>query len=211
MRDQLRGGTLVSVTEAEANMDVIAHHSREHLLGVFRREKRAKVARRLQVVLGAMEGLTADAVGVQVQLSDRAVHHWLKRYNTQGLPGLEDKPGRGRKPALTPEQEQQFKARIDARATPADGVCALRGEDARKILAKEFGVIRKLQATYNLLHKVGLVPLQPRPQHPDADPAAQEAFKKKRRTSLPKSPRSTRTSKSKSGLKTKPASVKKGR
>ena len=192
-------------------MDVIAHHSREHLLGVFRREKRAKVARRLQVVLGAMEGLTADAVGVQVQLSDRAVHHWLKRYNTQGLPGLEDKPGRGRKPALTPEQEQQFKARIDARATPADGVCALRGEDARKILAKEFGVIRKLQATYNLLHKVGLVPLQPRPQHPDADPAAQEAFKKKRRTSLPKSPRSTRTSKSKSGLKTKPASVKKGR
>ncbi len=59
--------------------------------------------------------------------------------------------------------------RLRASPTPADGVCTLRGADARRILKAEFGVARSLSAVYHLLHALGLEPLRPpRPRHPRA-------------------------------------------
>ena len=54
----------------------------------------------------------------------------------------------------------------------------MRGKDVQRILAKEFGKLRKIGAVYNLLHNLGYESLVPRPQHVHADPEAQEAFKK---------------------------------
>jgi len=50
----------------------------------------------------------------------------------------------------------------------------------RKILEQEFGVVLKLGAVYDLLHRLGYSRLCPRPRHPDAGPAARGAFKKRR-------------------------------
>jgi transposase len=192
-------------------MRVATHHTVAELRQFIRREQRAPMVRRLQAVLGALEGETAESLVPRVQLSERVLRDWVSRYNRDGLAGLEDRPGRGRKPALTPEREQQLQARIRAGATAEDGVCSLRGEDVRRILADEFGIVRGLQATYNLLHKLGFTVLGPRPQHPDADPATQEAFKKKRRKSSRKSPPNSPASRSKSGSRTKPASARRAR
>ena len=192
-------------------MRVASHHTVAELRQFIRLEKRAPIVRRLQAVLGALEGETAEALVPRVQLSKRVLCGWVSRYNREGLAGLEDRPGRGRKGALTAKQEQQLQARIRAGATADDGVCTLRGEDVRQILADEFGVVRQLQATYNLLHKLGFSVLRPRPQHPDADPEAQEAFKKKPPRSSRKSKPSSPGSKSKSGSKTKPASARRAR
>ena len=111
-------------------------------------------------------------------LSERQVRTWVARYNAGGADALIDRPGRGRKKALTGDQEQQLRDRLRAGPTDADGVCTLRGEDVRRILEREFGVTRCLQAVYDLLHRLGFEPLRPRPRHPKADPAAQDRFKK---------------------------------
>jgi transposase len=192
-------------------MQVADHHTAAELRQFIRRERRAAIVRRLQTILGALAGETSKALAPRVQLSERSVRDWVSRYNRDGLAGLEDRPGRGRKKALSDEQEQRLRQRIRAGATADDGVCTLRGEDVRRILAEEFGVVRKLPATYNLLHKLGFTVLRPRPQHPDADPAAQEAFKKKRPRSSPKSPPDIPTSQSKSGSRTRPASARRAR
>jgi transposase len=192
-------------------MRVASHHTAAELRQFIRREQRAPIVRRLQAVLGALEGETAKNLVPRVQLSERVLRDWVSRYNRDGRAGLEDRPGRGRKAALTAEQEQQLQARIRAGATTDDGVCSLRGEDVRRILAEEFGVVRQLQATYNLLHKLGFSVLRPRPQHPDADPAAQEAFKKKPPRSSRKSKPGSPASKSKSGSRMKPASARRAR
>jgi transposase len=192
-------------------MHVEAHHTAEELRELIRAEPRARIARRLQAVLGALEGATSPALALRVQMSERTVRECVFCYNREGLAGLEDQAGRGRKKALTDAQEELLKARIRAGATDADGVCTLRGEDVRRILKDEFQVVRSLQTAYNLLHKLGFSVLQPRPQHPDADPAAQEEFKKNsRRSSAPSRP-TTRGKRSKSGSKTKPASARKAR
>jgi transposase len=50
-------------------------------------------------------------------------------------------------------------------------VCALRGRDAVRILKNEFGVEYTLDGVYDLLARLGLACLKPRPRHRKNDPA----------------------------------------
>src|SRR5262245_48065172 len=132
-------------------MHVEPHHAPEQLAALIRTESRAKVARRLSAVRLALLGHTAPAIAAQVLLSDRQVRAWVARYNRGGPAALADQPGRGRHGPLTPEQQERLRDRLRKGATQADGVCVLRGEDVRRILEAEFGVLRSLQAVYDLL------------------------------------------------------------
>ena len=89
-------------------------------------------------------------------------------------------PATGRAEGLAAERAGDLRRRLEAGPTPADGTCAFHGEDVRRILEKEFGVLMKLSAVYGLLHRLGYSRLCPRPRHPQADPAAREVFKKRR-------------------------------
>ena len=92
---------------------------------------------------------------------------------------MADRPGRGREPRLTPEQDQRLRARVVAGPSAEDGTCALHGPDIRRILRDEFGLSPCQQAVYDTLHRLGLSSLMPRPVHRKTDPEAREAFKKK--------------------------------
>ncbi len=160
-------------------MHVEAHHTADQLAELIRVQPWAQVARRLSAVRLALLGHTVADVGARVLLSERRVRVWVARYNDGGTDALADRSGRGRKPPLTDDQEQRLKGRLRAGPTDADeGVCTLRGEDVRRILKTEFGLVRSLQAVYDLLHRLGFEPLRPRPQHPKADPGAADRFKK---------------------------------
>ena len=192
-------------------MHVEPHHTADQLAELIRSEPRAKVARRLTAVRLALLGSTAADVARQVLLSERQVRAWVSRYNGGGTDALADRIGRGRKPALTDDQRRQLRDRLGAGPTEADGVCTLRGEDVRRILEGEFGVVRCLQAVYDLLHGLGFEPLRPRPKHPKADPAAHERFKKVSPVGSPRSPRPTPGSASRSGSRTRRGSGRRGR
>ena len=133
---------------------------------------------RYHAVMEVTSGAPVAEVARRYGVSRQAVHGWLGRYEREGLAGLANRPGRGRKPPLTAEEQVRLKARLDAGPTPEDEVCTLRGKDVQRILAKEFGRLRRLAAVYHLLHQLGYSCLVPRPQHRQADPAAQEEFKK---------------------------------
>jgi transposase len=192
-------------------MHVEPHDAPERLAELARGEPRGKVARRLLAVRLALLGQTAREIAEQVLLSDRQVRTWVARYNAGGLDALVDRDGRGRDGPLDPDQEARFADRIRAGATAADGVCTLRGEDARRILRDEFGVVRSLSAVYALLHGLGLEPLRPRPRHPEADTEAQEAFRKNSPSGSPPSPPSGPPSTSRSGSRTRRDSARRGR
>lgn len=159
-------------------MEVTARLTLDQLKQLERAEKDAGLSKRLRVVILAMEGWTAPAVAMAVGLSRRVCQEWVYRFNEQGLAGLEDQRGRQPTSPLTPEQEQQIRQRIDAGPTVEDGVCSLRGADVKRFLQQEFGLVRSLAAVYRLLHGLGYSYLRPRPRHRQADPAAQEAFRR---------------------------------
>ncbi len=192
-------------------MHVEGRDTPDRLADLIRAEPRSRVARRLMAVRLAMLGRTAGQVSAEVLLSQRQVRTRVGRYNAGGADALADRAGRGRKGPLSADDQQRLKERLRAGPTEADGVCTLRGEDIRRILRDEFGVVRSLQATYDLLHRLGFEPLRPRPRHPGADPAAQADFKKASPIGSPRSPRPGPASTSRSGSRTRPDSARRGR
>lgn len=149
----------------------------EELERIERKERDAKRAKRLRIVILAMKGWTAPAIAMSTGLSRRACQDCIRRFNEEGLSGLEDRHAGGREAPLTPEQQERMCERLDAGPVDGDGVCSLRGADIQQILAEEFGVLRSLPTVYNLLHRLGYSYLRPRPRHRKADPQAQQEFK----------------------------------
>lgn len=165
-------------------MHVVEHHSLEELRNLARSERDPKMVIRLHAIVLARSGKTALQVAQASGYSRRGVQFWVKWYNDGGVELLRHEGGQGRKPTLEEKEQQRLRQRLDAGpVTEKDGgVCTLRGVDVQRILKEEFGKVRCLSAVYNLLHAMGYNDLVPRPQHKDADPAAQEAFKKALRT-----------------------------
>jgi len=116
---------------------------------------------------------TREQIAAAVGRSRNFVDTWVGRYRRGGIDNLHARKQPGNKPALTPEQQAAFKARLLAGPTDADGgVCTLRGADAQRILDAELGVPLKLTAVYEWMHRLGLSCLKPRPRHRKNDPAA---------------------------------------
>ncbi len=191
-------------------MHVEPHHTAEHLADLIRAEARAKLARRLTAVRLALLGQAAPAIAAQVLLSERQVRTWVARYNANGPGGLADLAGRGRSGPLDAEPRQRLKSRLLAGPTRADGCCAFRGRDVRRILQEAFGILRCLDAVYALMHRLGLEPLRPRPRHPKGDPARQEAFKKSSPRPSPRRRRPTPAGASRCGSRTRRGSASRG-
>lgn len=160
-------------------MTVEEHHSVKDLERLFREEKSAQLAKRIWIVWQARLGRTEPEITAEISLARRSVQQCVRRYNAEGLVGLQDRAGRGRKPPLSPTEEERFRQRIEAEPQRSDEVCSWRGVDCQRFLETQFGQRKSLSAVYWLLHRLGYVWLVPRPQHKKSDPQVQEAFKKK--------------------------------
>jgi transposase len=157
-------------------MDVKDHLPLGELRRLERVEKDADRAKRLRIVILGMEGWTAPAVAMAVGLTRRICQRWVRRYNEDGLCGLDDRRGREPRLPLSPEEQERVRQRIDAGPQAQDEVCSLRGKDVQRILAQEFHLLRSLAGVYHLLHRLGYSYLRPRPRHRKADPEKQAAF-----------------------------------
>jgi len=160
-------------------MTVILHaaEDRQRLEELARRESNAKQRDRYRAVLLAIDDeLEGDQIADRLDRSPRFVDKWLARYRAGGIEALAPRKQPGRTPKLTPQQEQQLKARLDAGPRDADGVCTLRGRDICRIIREEFGVVHTLGGIYDVLARLGYSSLLPRPRHRKNDPAAMEQF-----------------------------------
>jgi transposase len=146
------------------------------LVRLARREKDAEQKDRLLVAAHACGGVETADLQRMLARSRGFVQRWAYAYRDGGLGALKEQPRPGRAPTLPRAREAEFKARLDAGPTEADGVCTLRGRDVRRILEREFGVRYTLDGVYPLLHRLGYSCLAPRPRHEKQDLAAQQKF-----------------------------------
>jgi len=56
---------------------------------------------RARIILGLAQGLSHDAIAKEQSVSLLAIGGWRKRWAAKGFEGLQDAPGRGRKPGLS--------------------------------------------------------------------------------------------------------------
>ncbi len=145
----------------------------------------AKQRDRYRVVLIAGRGLgdepelQREQIAASVGRSRQFVDQWVGRYRRGGIEALIPKPQPGATRRLSPQQEAQLCAMLEAGPEPEEGIAAYNGPILREKIQQRFGKLYSLNGVYKLLHRLGYNDLMPRPRHPDTDPAALEAFKKK--------------------------------
>ena len=136
-------------------------------------------ARRLLAIALVFDGWSRTDAARAAGMDRQTLRDWVHRYNAEGVDGLRDRPRSGRPPQLTPEHfidlEQWVEAGPDV---VVDGVVRWRCVDLRDRLAERFEVTLSERSVARILNKRGFRRLSPRPRHPKADEAAQDAFKK---------------------------------
>lgn len=67
----------------------------------------------LLALLLKASGLSATEVGERAEMEQHTVKKWLKRYEKEGVKGLETRPGRGRKPIMDSSDEEAVHRAIE--------------------------------------------------------------------------------------------------
>lgn len=129
--------------------------------------------------LGDEPELDREQIAATVGRSRQFVDEWVGRYRKGGIDALAPKRQPGAARRLTPEQEAELCVMLEAGPPPAEGIAAYNGPILRERIEQHFAKRYSLAGVYKLLHRLGYNDLMPRPRHPDTDPAALEAFKKK--------------------------------
>ena len=141
-------------------MNVIPHRTIEELEALNAAQTKPRAWRRVRGVV-------------------RAVQKWVARDNAGGAEALAEQPGRGRKPRFPAAEHDRLRARIEAGPTPEDGTCAFHAREIRRILRKEFAVELSEDAVYDLMHRIRISSLMPRPIHRKADLETQGGLQKR--------------------------------
>jgi len=149
----------------------------ERLDELIARERVAVQRDRLRAVRLALDGVEALQIAATLSRSRRFVQEWAYAYRDGGVEAIRPGKSSGRPTKLPRDKEQAFRARMLGGATGADGgVCSLRGVDALKILEAEFGARYTLDGVYDLLHRLKLSCLVPRPRHRKNDPQVMQQW-----------------------------------
>jgi transposase len=155
------------------------------LAGLVAATADAKQRDRYRVVLIAGRGLgdepelEREEIAAAVGRSRQFVDQWVGRYRRGGVDALVPKRQPGAARRLTDAQETELCRMLEAGPPPEEGIAAYNGPILRRRIEERFGRVYSLAGVYKLLHRLGYNDLMPRPRHPDTDPAALEAFKKK--------------------------------
>lgn len=125
-------------------------------------------------------GCTVKDTGRAVGRSQDTIGRYKREFLAQGESALRtDGWGGRRNEILSVEEEQRFVQGFRERAERGELVSA---SAMRTALEKQTGRQTNQSTIYDLLARCGWRKVVPRPTHPDANPAAREAFKQ---TSLP--------------------------
>ncbi len=141
--------------------------------------KDGKVARRVLAIAFILEGVSRKMAAESCGMDRQTLRDWVHRYNDEGVKGLANRGGGGTKPRLTADQMTQLAVWVEAGPDPArDGVVRWRRGDLARRIEAEFAIKLHERTVGTYLAKLGFRRLSVRPAHPNADPAAQAAFKK---------------------------------
>jgi putative transposase len=140
-------------------------------------EGNARERRRYLAFAHIQAGKSFTDAAAMVRVERRTLMNWVNNFRKDGIEGLQDKPGRGAKPYLSPEESEAFKLSVlELQATRKGG--RIRGKDVLELMKSKFGIEPSKSTVYGTLKRVDLVWITGRSMHPEANVEAQEAFKK---------------------------------
>ena len=156
-------------------------HTAEQLRLSAWRCRNSGASRRMLALALILDGQSRAAAAQAVGMDRQTLRDWVHRYNEQGLDGLANNWGGGRKALLDAQQTERLAELVRQGPDPAEhGVMRWRRIDLARVLQAEFGVGVAERTVGLLLRRLGFRRISARPQHPKQDLAAQETHKKLR-------------------------------
>ena len=143
----------------------------------YRRAGEAVARSQWQILWLLARGEATAAVVAATGYSATWIYQIVRRYNAEGAAGIGDR--RHRNPGAAPLLDAAGQADLRAAlAGPAPGGGLWSGPAVASWPAERLGRPVGPQRGWAYLRRLGQTPQVPRPSHAQADPAAQEAFKK---------------------------------
>ena len=154
-------------------------HTAEDLRRLARREDDRRAAMRMLALANAMDGMKRAEAARLAGMERQALRDAVIRYNAEGLAGLHDRPKPGRTPTLTQGEQASLRAVI---LRGPDPVCDGGGDWTLPMLCRwlesRFGKTLHPASLSRVVRRLDLSRQKTRPLHPQADMAAQAAFKR---------------------------------
>lgn len=125
------------------------------------------------------QGLSCTEVATLLGDAPRTVAYWVQRFEQQGLAGLAEGDRLGRPRRLNPEQLKQTGSAL--RGSPMDwelGTNLWDGKTLSEFIAKEWKITLGVRQSQRLFRQLGFRLRKPRPMIANADPVAQQEYKK---------------------------------
>src|SRR3954452_7320619 len=149
------------------------------LRGLARRERDGRVRSRLLALANALDGMSRDEAARAAGMDRQTLRDWVHRYDAEGVEGPRDRPRPGRPCALDEGRQAALKGlALRGPRLERDGRVAWRARELRGLVERRFGVRYGESGVRRLLRGLDLSWQEARPVHPEADPKAQERFKK---------------------------------
>jgi len=115
----------------------------------YKKEKNPKLRKRIRMIMGLMEGLSTIKVAEKMTVSQPNVIYWKKRFEREGLAGLQDRPRPGRPPKVERRMMERIRKEVKAKRLN-------KATDVRNLIYKRTGVRYSLMHVMRILHSWGL-------------------------------------------------------
>jgi transposase len=121
------------------------------------------------------EKLLKDVANI-VLYDEQAIRSWIRRFVEFDYEGLIEKEGRGQRPRLPKDKEEEFKLALDQLHENKNGG-RVSVEDIQKLLIDEFDCNYSRSGVYTLLDRINIVWISGRSKHPKHSQDVIEGFK----------------------------------
>ena len=146
-------------------------------LATYKVERDPRIKIKLLALHHLQQGKSIQEVAGITLYHRKSVKAWWQSFVDFDYEGLIEREGRGRKPRLPREEEENFKKRIDEIQDARDGG-RMTAHDIKNLLADEYDCRYSNSGTYALLDRLNMVWISGRSIHPKNSPEAIEQFKK---------------------------------
>lgn len=157
----------------------IKGYTPEEIKALIKKDERYTIGLRLYAVYQVALGQPSRKLEELYQTSFKQITNWVHRFEQEGIEGLKDKPGRGRKPSLSGEQMRALSDLLLIDSPVAHGYNSETWTGPLLIdwIKKNFGIEFKKAQIYNIVKQLGFSYQKAKGFYPEADEKAQEGFK----------------------------------
>ena len=123
----------------------------------YKKEKDAKVVKRILMVIHCFQGKTLRDVGERLQCDHKLVLYWKRRYDEEGFEGLQTRPRSGKPKLLSQKQEEEIKKKLKEQEH------IWTTKKVQNMIKKETKINYTMRHITRLLHKWNFSLVVPRP------------------------------------------------